>query len=86
MFKGNGPDLRKYLGEGAPGLTGAHIYRDTRVESDLAVHLHYELGGTRGPRDGMGDRLAAALNEYGLVDRALWVKASGSRDEGEASR
>ena len=76
--------VQETLGADAPGLTDGRVYRNTRVDCDLAVHLHYQMDGEHGPRDGLGTRLAAALEDYGLVDRALWIHTTSNAEEREA--
>jgi len=71
------------LGAEEPGLVSSRIYRGNRFQSDLAIHLHYQLDGDCGPREGLGIRVAAALEEYGLVDRALWVRVDSNKNKEE---
>ena len=66
-----------------PGLVSSGFYRGKRFQSDLAIHLHYQLEGDCDPCGGLGIRVAAALEEYGLVDRALWFRVDRNKNKGE---
>lgn len=56
------------------------IYRHTKLETDLAVHLHQEVTGRSGQTSDVGTRLASLLREYGMVEHAVWVEAYGVTD------
>ena len=66
--------IRKSVGSDAD-LMETRIYRHTRLETDLAVHLHREVGMGRACVSDVGIRLAALLREYGMVERSVWVEA-----------
>ena len=52
------------------------IYRHGRVETDLVVHLHREVGEEDTCVSKLGNQLAAMLRGYGIVEHSVWVEAS----------
>jgi hypothetical protein len=48
------------------------IYRHTRLEADLAVHLHREIAGESVHTSDLGVRLASVLREHGMVEHSVW--------------
>ena len=55
------------------------LYRNPAVGTDLSIHLHLQTDGDRTPVDDTGARLARALEDYGLVDRTLWIEAQTAK-------
>ena len=70
--------IRKSIGS-EPDLMEVRIYRHTRLETDLAVHLHRESAGRNDRVCDVGIRLASLLREYGMVEHTLWVDGKPSR-------
>ena len=52
------------------------LYWRVNVESDVAIHLHLEESGPDNQASDLGVRLAASLQEYGMVDHTIWVEES----------
>ena len=71
--------IRKSVGCGADGMD-IRLYRHTRLETDLAVHLHREITGRSAQASDVGTRLASLLREYGMVEHSVWVEAYGMTD------
>ena len=57
----------------ASELSEARIYRHSRLENDLAIHLHRDAGSDKGTSD-VGVRLAAVLKEIGMVSHSVWTE------------
>ncbi len=52
------------------------IFRRDGLETDLAVHIRLsDVSGAGGPSK-LGERLASALKDYGLVEHTLWEELS----------
>jgi len=51
------------------------IYRHAAVATDLSVHIVSETEEGAQPERTLGQRLAATLEQHGLVNRSLWVEA-----------
>ena len=51
-----------------------HVYRHSRVESDLIVHLHREVPEGEDSRSELGSELASLLREHGLVEHSVWIE------------
>jgi len=58
------------------------IYRNPALETDLSIHIHLQTDDARIPSNETGLRLARALEDYGLVDRTLWLEMESSRPVG----
>jgi hypothetical protein len=56
------------------------LYRHAAVSTDLSIHLGYETAGDAAPDCTLGQRLAASLDDHGVVNRSLWREARGSHD------
>ena len=81
---GNSPQtlvdvIHKSVGSASDGMD-IRIYRHTKLETDLAVHLHQEVTGRSGQASDVGTRLASLLREYGMVEHSVWVQAYGIPD------
>jgi hypothetical protein len=53
-------------------LVDVTIYRHTTISTDLSIHLVHETASDVKPDSTLGQRLAATLDELGLVNRSLW--------------
>lgn len=57
---------------------GVHVYRHSRIDTDLLVQLRREVEeGADGPSD-LGSRLVSLLRDHGIVEHSVWVQQSGS--------
>jgi hypothetical protein len=56
--------------------TGAHVYRHSRVGSDLLVQFHREAPDGDDSRSDVGSRLASLLREHGIVEHSVWIEHS----------
>ncbi len=59
------------------GLKGISLYRNALVETDISIHLHWETNENPPKKSDLGLRLASALEEFGRVNHALWIKEEG---------
>ena len=66
--------IRKSVGS-EPDPMEVRIYRHTRLETDLAVHLHRDVAMRNDCASNVGIRLASLLREYGMVEHSVWVEA-----------
>ena len=71
--------IHESVGSASDGMD-IRIYRHSRLETDLAVHLHQEVAGRSGRTSDVGTRLASLLREYGMVEHSVWVQAYGMTD------
>jgi hypothetical protein len=62
----------------AGGLMAIRIYRHAGLESDAAVHLHWESKGPARNGTDVAIRLAEALKQFGLVDHSVWIEEQGT--------
>lgn len=60
-----------------PDLVDVRIYRHTKLENDLVVHLHRAMRQQSDRACECGERLASMLRAYGMVEHSVWVEASG---------
>ena len=59
----------------------ARIYRHTRLQTDLIVHLHREAVEGSGSASDVGIRLASLLRGYGMVEHSVWTEHTGTGEE-----
>ena len=55
-------------------LAAIRVFRHATLDTDLSVHLLFESFGPEVQPSALGQRLAAALKEFGLVNHSLWVE------------
>lgn len=56
---------------------GVRVYRHSRIETDLLVHLHREVdAGGEGPSE-LGARLVSQLRDHGIVEHSVWIQHPG---------
>lgn len=58
------------------------VYRHSRIETDLLVHLHREALEGDDSRSELGSRLASVLREHGLVEHSVWMEHARGASEG----
>ncbi len=51
------------------------IYRHAALESDVSIHLYWDTEGPVRSGSELGLQLARTLEEFGLVDHSIWIKA-----------
>lgn len=71
--------IHKSIGS-APAGMDIRIYRHTRLETDLTVHLHRDDTGRSDQASDVGTFLASLLREYGMVEHSVWVEACDVTD------
>jgi len=71
--------IRKSVGS-QPDLMDVRIYRHTKLETDLVVHLHRAIAEQSDRACECGERLASMLRAYGMVEHSVWVEAGGPTD------
>ena len=47
-------------------------YLREELETDLLVHLHYEIELPATTKPELGEKLASSLREYGMVEHSIW--------------
>jgi len=56
---------------------GVHVYRHSRIDTDLLVQLHRQgEEGAECPSD-LGSRLVSLLRDRGIVEHSVWIEQSG---------
>jgi hypothetical protein len=56
---------------------GVRVYRHSRIDTDLLVHLHREgEEGDDGPSE-LGSRLVSLLRDHGIVEHSTWIQHPG---------
>ena len=62
-------------------LSEARIYRNSKLENDLAIHLHREASGSGDKSSDIGIRLASLLKDYGMVSHYVWTECCDLDEE-----
>jgi len=55
-------------------LVSIQLYRHASLDTDLSVHLLFEHPGPDAGPSALGQRLASALKEFGLVSHSVWIE------------
>jgi len=50
------------------------VYSHLTVETDFSIHLHNDSKSADISGSPLGQRLASALREYGLVNHSVWIE------------
>lgn len=66
--------IRKSVGS-QPDSVDVRVYRHTKLETDLLVHLHRAMAQQSDCPCECGERLASMLRAYGMVEHSVWVEA-----------
>lgn len=53
------------------------IYRQVRLQTDLSIHLFWDMKVAGPESSGLGLHLARTLKEFGLVDHTIWERLNG---------
>jgi hypothetical protein len=59
------------------GLVEIRSYLHPEIENDLSVHIFWESPVCKGNGSTIGDQIAYALRELGLVDHSVWIEKWG---------
>ena len=75
------PDARQLVNQliqnkGPKGITAATLYRNAFVETDLCIHIQWEVGGVEPSKSDQGIELAAALEGFGRIHHTIWINES----------
>ena len=71
--------IRKSVGSAPDGME-LRIYHHTKLATDLAVHLHWDIAERSDQASDIGTRLASLLREYGMVEHSVWMEAYSTTD------
>jgi hypothetical protein len=55
-------------------LVSIQLYRHASLDTDLSVHLLFEHAGPEAGPSALGQRLASAFKEFGLVSHSVWIE------------
>ncbi len=55
------------------GITAATLYRNAFVETDLGIHIQWEMDAVEPSKSDQGIELAAALEGFGRIHHTIWV-------------
>jgi len=61
---------------GKEGQMEVRVYRHSRFEGDIHVHLYRDEGEGGTEASELGDQLASMLRNHGMVDHSVWVEAT----------
>ena len=59
--------------KGPKGIIAATLYRNAFVETDLGIHIKWEVDGAVPAKSDRGIELAAALEGFGRIHHTIWV-------------
>jgi hypothetical protein len=57
------------------GSAAVNIFRHSRVQGDLLIHLYWDRPDQGDQPSELGLRLASLLRKHGLVEHSVWVSA-----------
>lgn len=55
-------------------LSDVRVYRHSKLETDLVVHLHRKTDHRSDSACECGERLTSILRGYGMVEHSVWVE------------
>jgi hypothetical protein len=68
------PFLSHFATNAQPGLIETKAYRHATWETDWSLHLRWDSENPERNGSGLGLRLSQALEQFGLVDRSVWLE------------
>ena len=74
-------DLIRKTAYAESGTVEFRIYRHTKFQTDLVVHLHRNVAEGSSQASDVGIRMASLLRGYGMVEHSVWVEDIESGDE-----
>ena len=60
-------------GDRSNNLMEIQVYRHANLDTDMSVHLLFESPGPEAGPSALGQHLASALKEFGLVNHSMWI-------------
>lgn len=57
------------------------FYGNAKVSTDLSIHIHLKTRTQEHAHSELGTRLAAALQEFGLVEHTVWIEDKPEPDK-----
>ena len=74
--------LRQGFKQEEPGVRAAiRVYHHAIVETDLSIHIHWEIEAQHPCESPLGQRLCYALKRLGQCNHSLWVEAAHCNDQ-----
>jgi hypothetical protein len=61
---------------GINGLMDVRVYRHESIETDLSIHLLWDLARVNSKGSDEANHIVLLLKEYGLVNHSVWVEES----------
>ena len=59
--------------KGPKGITAVTLYHNAFVETDLGIHIQWEVDAVESSKSDQGIELAAALEAFGRIHHTIWV-------------
>ena len=59
--------------KGLQGITAATLYHNAFVETDLGIHIQWDVDGAVPAKSDRGIELAAVLEGFGRIHHTIWV-------------
>ena len=59
--------------KGLKEITRVTLYRNAFVETDLAIHIQWEIDEAEPSKSDQGIELTAALEGFGRIHHTIWV-------------
>lgn len=64
--------VRRQKGSGFP--TSIKVYHHSTIETDLSIHLHWEMEMQPSFESPLGQQISYALKKFGLLNHSVWVE------------
>lgn len=55
------------------GIERVEVYYSKYLETDLAVHLHWEADALKDVKSGLAEEISAAIQDHGIVHHTMWI-------------
>jgi hypothetical protein len=76
-------DIRACVDIGKPQYEAMVIYRNSLVENDWSIHLHWRTSRQPPGKTELGIKLANIVRSMGLVDHTIWIEHNDKTDTKE---
>ncbi len=62
-------------------LMSVKVYCQATIDTDMSIHLLFEATRPEVQPSALGQRLASALKEFGLVNHSVWIEQEEPRTQ-----
>lgn len=63
------------------GIERVEVYLSKVLETDLAVHLHWEADALQEVKSGLAEEISGGLRDHGIVHHTMWIHGGNNHEK-----